>query len=302
MRPGFFAGAVPPAFVLPENAGIQIWPQQHARSLGPGFCFTVIPANAGIQTIDNIPFIRNISSMPLSPAIERQRKPLLRIVATLFAMIGLVEGATVERLAPTVYRKVLRLLRPAESAVRRLIVVAARGLTLKPSRPRAKPAEAATPRKGQRSRTTFKLFDPRQRFASAFRFEQPRHRITRLAPRPAPRIRIYDTSFDPRVPLFRKPPPVPEPPPPPIPDGTVNAARLCRRLAAIKSALDDLPRQARRYARWQSKPYSERRPQLASALRPGKPPGHRKNPIHKVDEILAECDWLARHAPLADTS
>ena len=64
--------------------------------------------------------------MNMSLAIERNRKPLLRIVATLFAMIGLVEGATVERLSSPVYRAVLRVLRPAESAVRRLIVVAAR--------------------------------------------------------------------------------------------------------------------------------------------------------------------------------
>lgn len=240
--------------------------------------------------------------MDLSPAIERHRKPLLRIVATLFAMIGLADGNSVERLAPTVYRAVLRVLRPAESAVRRLIVVAARGLTLKPPAPR--PTAQATPRiaRKHRSRTTFKLFDPRQRFSSAFGHERRRH-TTRLAPRPVPRLRVIDVGFDPRVPLFRRTAPiVPPPPPAPAPDGTVNAVRLCRRLAAIKSALEDLPRQAKRYARWQSKPQDQRRPNLASALRPGTPPGHRKNPIHKVDEILAECDWLARHPPKTDTS
>ncbi len=126
----------------------------------------------------------------------------------------------------------------------------------------------------------------------------------RLVRRPEPRLHVIDVSFDPRVPLFRKipPPPVQEPQPPPQPDGTVNAVRLCRRLAAIKSALEDLPRQARRYARWQAKPPELRRPNFSSALRPGTPPGFRKNPLHKVDEILVECDWLARHPPQPDTS
>ena len=37
---------------------------------------------------------------------------------------------------------------------------------------------------------------------------------------------------------------------PPPPDGLVNAQRLARRLEALKLALDDLPRQARRLVRW----------------------------------------------------
>ncbi len=119
-----------------------------------------------------------------------------------------------------------------------------------------------------------------------------------------PRIRVIDVGFDPRIPLFRNAAPAVPPPPAPVPevDDTVSAMRLSRRLAAIKSALEDLPRQAKRYARWQARPADKRRPQLASALRPGTPPGHRKNPIHKVDEILNECDWLARHAAKSDTS
>jgi hypothetical protein len=244
-----------------------------------------------------------LGAMNMSPAIERHRRQLARIVATLFALIGLTEGGSVERLAPPVYRAVLRVLRPAESAVRRLIVVAARGLVVKPPRPRAGSKGQATVRKKGRRPATFKLFDPRRRFSSAFAYERPRIRI-RLVKRPEPRIRIIDAGFDPRVPLFRNkpPPPSPEPSPVPVADGTLNATSLCRRLAAVKSALEDLPRQARRYARWQAKPQELRRPNYSSALRPGTPPGFRKNPIHKVDEILAECNWLARHAPQPDTS
>src|SRR5690349_17482924 len=73
-------------------------------------------------------------------AIERNRDMLLGIVAGLFARIGLTEnGGTVERLSRPLYRKVLGLLRPAEAAVRRLIVVMARDIKVepRPKRPRA---------------------------------------------------------------------------------------------------------------------------------------------------------------------
>jgi hypothetical protein len=243
--------------------------------------------------------------MDLDRAIERQRKPLLRLVGTLFAMLGLVEGTPVERATKPVYLAILRLLRPAESAVRRLIVATAGRTVLKPPGPRTTPAKPATstPRKARKPRAPcFQLFDPRQRFTSAFAYERPRYRITPPAARPQPRIRLLGESFDPRVPFFRNPAPPPPPPPAPEPDDSVSALRLSRRLIAIKSALDDLPRQAKRYARWQSRPSDKRRPRLSSALRPGRPPGHRKKPIHKVDEILAECDWLARHPPQPDTS
>ena len=238
----------------------------------------------------------HFGGMTLDAAIEQHRIQLTRIIATLFAMVGLVEGGTIKRMSPRIYRKVLRLLRPAESAVRRLIVIAARSITLQPPRQGSVSRKSATTCKA-RTRITFKLFDPRPRFSSAFAGERPRrHIIVMPVNRVEPRIRVI--GFDPRLPLLRQSPRiVPEPPPPPLADGTVSASRLCRRLAAIKAALHDLPRQARRYARWQSKPQDKRRPQFASALRPGTPPGHRKNPIYKVDEILAECDFLARHPP-----
>lgn len=237
----------------------------------------------------------------LNLAIERQRKPLLRIIATLFAMIGLAQGAAVERLSPKLYRAVLRVLRPAESAVRRLIVVAARGVTLQPSRPRTAARKPAQPRKGERRSVSFRLFDPQPRFSSAFG-DSNRHRRIKLVQRPEPRLRVLDVGFDPRVPLFRAAPAAP-----PVAadvledDGSVNGLRLSRRLFAVKLALENLPRQARRYLRWQVKPMDARRPQLASALRRGPPPGHRKTPRHRVDEILAECDWLARHPPQPDS-
>src|SRR5688500_12119699 len=95
-------------------------------------------------------------------AIERHREPLLRIVAALFAMIGLTEAGQVERLSRPVYRAVLLVLRPAEAAVRRLVIVAARGMVVKSSPVRPAPVDLAISGKGQ-GRVSFQLFDPRRR-------------------------------------------------------------------------------------------------------------------------------------------
>ncbi|MBZ0218125.1 MAG: hypothetical protein K8F25_16330, partial [Fimbriimonadaceae bacterium] len=72
--------------------------------------------------------------------IKRKSEALDAVVAGLFAMLELSGEATVSRLPRAVYFAVLRVLRPAESAVRRLIVIAARGLVVKvaPSRPMPK--------------------------------------------------------------------------------------------------------------------------------------------------------------------
>ena len=90
--------------------------------------------------------------------------------------------------------------------------------------------------------------------------------------------------------------------PPPPPDGLVNVARLTRRLQALKFALDDLPRQARRLARLRLR--REKVPSLKfkPPMRAGRPPGHRKKPVHEIDEILIECHGLAIYALKPDTS
>ena len=144
---------------------------------------------------------------------------------------------------------------------------------------------------GHRS-PSFQLFDPRKNFAE---LRQHRVKYTRNPPR------IHFFGSDPRVAaLWPSPRPVAEPAPPP--DGLVNAARLNRRLQALKLALDDLPRQARRMARWRVRREAAKAPKFKSPLRPGPPPGHRKRPIHEVDEVLADCHWLAWDALKTDTS
>jgi hypothetical protein len=230
-------------------------------------------------------------------AIERNREPLLRIVATLFAMIGFTETGAVERLSRPVYRAVLGVLRPAEAAVRRLIIVAARGMVVKPRQRRPAPAGLKISGKVQ-GRVSFQLFDPRR---SDWTYGRPAR-----SSGPLPRIRFIDIAFDPRISLYRRQQPeraafVPEKDDT-VEDDTVNAIPLCRRLAAIKRALEDLPRQARRFARWRARPIEARRPRLATALRRGPPPGHRKRQTHEVEEILARCHWLARTVPEPNTS
>ncbi len=82
-------------------------------------------------------------------AIKRNSEALAGIVETLFAMLGLVALTdTVSRLPWPTYRAVLRVLRPAESALRRLIVVAARDLVVKPAVSRPIPAGRVKSKEG----------------------------------------------------------------------------------------------------------------------------------------------------------
>jgi hypothetical protein len=225
-------------------------------------------------------------------AIKRNSEALKGIVAALFAMLGLAGDATVGRLPRSLHSAVLRVLRPAESAMRRLIVIAARGLVVKPvaSRPMLKGHMIG---KGGTPRPSFQLFDPRKNFAEL----RPHGRRPARHP---PRIHFFGP--DPRVvALWPSPRPADVPAPPPF-DGLVNAERLSRRLQALKLALEDLPRQARRLARWRLRRETAKSPKFKSPLRPGPPPGHRKRQIHPIDEILADCHALAWGAMRADTS
>ena len=215
-------------------------------------------------------------------AIKRNSEALKGIVAALFAMLGIDGTETVGRIPHRLHRAVLRILRPAESAVRRLIVVAARGQVVKvaPSRPMPKGHKIG---KGSGpSRPAFKLCDKR------IFFPELSNRRVKYTKNP-PRIHVFPYDS-----MVAAPQPVVVPPPPP--DGLVTAARLSHRLQALKSALEDLPNQARRMARWRVRREAAKAPKFTSPLRPGQPPGHRRKPIHEVDEVLTECHWLAWEA------
>jgi hypothetical protein len=231
-------------------------------------------------------------------AIAINQAALSRIVAALIAMVGLGADGTVARLERATYRAVLRVLGPAEAAVRRLIVIAARGLKveLKPPRPFPK-GHARAAKRG--ARVAFQLFDRRKRYG--------RRRGRRFA-KVAPRIIFFDDDH-PRtifLDMIRAARPVAIPAPAPVaepePDDTVDASRLGRRLAAIKLALDDLPGQARRLARWRARRARRKGLSFSWPLRIGRPPGHRQNPSHEVDWVLRKCHALASDALSPDTS
>ena len=234
-------------------------------------------------------FIENKnSSMDWPRAIEVNSHALKGIVETLFAMLGLVGAAAVERIPIALHRAVLRLLRPAESAARRLIVIAAQGLVVKPIVSRPMPMGPVG--KGNARSSSFQLFDIRKNFN-----RKPRREGKRLIPS----IRVIGT--DPTVASLWQSQ-RPSPPQAPPPDGRVNSARLTRRLLALKSALENLPRQALRLARWRLKREKVQSLKFRSPMRPGYAPGRRKRKTHEVDEILDECHGLASYALSLDTS
>ena len=298
-----------------------------------------------------------------SEPIERNREALKRILAMLVAMAELgsrrlgaggqftffpQKGAAVQnkaqaeksKLSPAltpepspafslprhVYRAILLLLRPAESATRRLIIAAARGIVVAlptPRAPKPKPPirgprafmpvnPKRRPKRAPRA-WSLPLIDPLKRYFRVRRRYVPAHA--------APRIRWLG-GFD--SPFLPRPPP---PPAPPSPDDPIDAARLDQRLTLLGTALDDLPGQAQRFARWRARndaaiarDSKARDAAIAegkhgpsavpfrrsSPLRWGRPPGGRLSRydptaihprrIREIDEILAHAHALAQYA------
>ncbi|WP_223477967.1 hypothetical protein [Oricola indica] len=232
------------------------------------------------------------------PAIERHRAGLLRLVAVLFFMVGMDDGGA-NFVPRRVWRRILRLLRPAESAVRRLIVVAAQGIVVEAPKPRAPRPPSSTERL--------------QALGLLVVHKGVNLGLAR-AYWPAP---VAPDKPEPRIPAF----PLVDPPrrfdvrdwdgKRPFPtdgfeladgDQDVPARHLCRRLLSLKHALDDIETQAKRLARWKA-----RQERLAvgnrrvSPIRRGHPPGRRSRPSFEVDDILRELHALARTVS-ADTS
>jgi hypothetical protein len=238
-------------------------------------------------------------------AISRNRSALLAVVASIFAMIGgrvlrpvdaaAGSGLGVQGTGGMISRRLrnaaLALLRPAESAMRRLIVMAARGVLASPRAARAFPGGlgSRTARGLSRPRA-FRLFDPPKRYAS---------RRDAARPRGVPRIRnfLVAQAAPPAAPVAMRP----------TPDAPVDAGPIQLRLAALGRALADLPRQAKRLARWRAKQRLRPDGQPRRPLRLGRPPGWRAGARRAVDVVLMECDRLALDvlagpAPGPDTS
>lgn len=218
--------------------------------------------------------------MNWSLVIEFNRTALLRLLAELFAMAGMTAEKSVDVLPRRLRAAIFLVLRPAESATRRLAMFSARGLEVVLGAPRPAPVGLVKRRAATKSAPCFVLVDPRKRFGRTGR---------RFAPGPGPRIFFFDGTD----PAFVEAPV-------PSPDDLLDAGRLCRRLLALRAALEDLPKQAKRLARRQARQKQTPERVVKSPLRPGWPPGYRKKMRHAVDEILRDCHTLATLPP--DTS
>jgi hypothetical protein len=226
--------------------------------------------------------------MDWARAIEINRAALARIVAALVSLLAAQgEGP---RLPLPVFQAIARVLNPAESAVRRLIVIAARGLAVPAPRLRPMPKGLAIKRKTV-GPVSFQLFDTRKHFGDPD--DAP-------IPISGPRIRSID-ALSPRelfLVQFAKPFDGGS-------DGFSSAAetqRVRRRLDVLASALDHLPAQAKRMARWMMRRAMMKNPPFTSPLRPGPPPGRRSRSQDEIDLVLTECHALAWQALSPDTS
>ena len=231
-------------------------------------------------------------------------------------------GAKRPTLPRILWQAILRVLRPAEAAARRLIIATSLGMVapvarLRAARPKPKtmepllrrfglavmvsrdapsPARKRKEEDGGETETripAFPLLDP------PYRLNLYGHRRPTVPPHAAPRIMVPGITEPHRL------------PPPPSPGDRIAADGLVRRLAALAAVLDDLEAQARRFVRWKARrdallardPHIQRR---VSPIRRGRPPGARycsPDPaaihpprIREIDKILARAHAMALYA------
>jgi hypothetical protein len=215
-------------------------------------------------------------------AISRNRDQLRQIILALFALAQMRVGGSLFSLRRDVFAAIMFVLRPAESAVRRLIVIAAFGLPLSLTTSR-KPGDwpdlpprggeiREAGRGGPEKHKAFKLFDPLKSFDPEDYWDVQ------------PFWDSYPAASDPALNYTS------------TIESPLDATNLGQRLNALIRALDNLPAQARRLARWQTKrdaALKAHRPTRISPMRPGLPPGWRQRRIHEIDHVLRECHGLA---------
>ena len=237
-------------------------------------------------------------------SIERYRADLIRAVGWLFTWLKLEVGGSLETLPRHQRRTILFVLRPAESALRRLILIGAR--VWKTTAPRLRERVAPSNRK-ERKRVavrreravppSFKLIDPRKQFD--LNPNKPK-----FAKGPGPWVTDFwsdDPIYD-RSALYAYQQRMNR-----APEECPSAEALFRRMNAVMAALEDLPTQARRLVALQARLKRRRertgQPDLAP-LRPGAPPGSRRRHKHEVDAVLADCHLIALMAlrEMPDTS
>ena len=196
-------------------------------------------------------------------AIAVNRKALLRKVTELFAMLG--DGDRVPR---HLCLAVLALLRPLESAARRLIQVAAQEISVGSPAPRAAPSTAIVRGSDGERVPAFPMFDRR------LDVDPKEKRV----PGHGPNVRWLDDTED--APCVADAPRA---------DDMVSISALMKRLKALRKALEDIPAHAGRLARVLASGKSK----WKRVMRPGRPPGHVAGGKRDVDILLADCHELA---------
>jgi hypothetical protein len=273
--------------------------------------------------------------MDWTAAIDKNREALKRVLALLVAMAergaggqfpffprkdaAVQDKAQAEKRKPSpaltlprnLHRAIAKLLRPAEAAVRRLIIVAARGLVItlppvRPRKPQPKPVEPLL--RGFGIAVTLSREDLRRAAAA-------RRAAERRAARPK---KFHLPLFDPLRPWSVRPWPVAAAGGMPFrrlpANDPVDATRIALRLQALAAALDDLPGQARRFARWRARneaaiakeaqrrdagiaPFKRTgkpaRARRVWPLKPGRPPGWLPKSTHEVQDVLEVVHGLA---------
>ena len=174
-------------------------------------------------------------------AIRTNREALLTIVTRMFVLAGIRTGRAVAALPRSLRIRILAMLRPAEYAARRLIVMAARGVevTLRPSGGRGASASNAeddarreTPRPAVHTAPGAALPDPLPAFALFDPFKRYGHPWLEDG-EDGQAGAWHHRDF--------------------APDDPIDATALCRRIRALERALQDLDGQAARLARWRAR-------------------------------------------------
>ncbi len=217
-------------------------------------------------------------------SVARNTLALRVVVAELMGLLSAYGGMEAMRVPRVVRSIMLRVLRPAEAALRRLIVIAARDVRVDFLPRKTKPLQSVTGEglsktstSRRTSRLAFQLVDPRRRSGQrnvAYTSSNPRVFVVEAA------VPFSPLSQMPVSPQQQEP------------ESLARVSRICRRIHALVAALEDVPRQAKRLVRLRG--LREHRKLFFSPLRLGKPPGHRKIPVDDVDYILAECHDYAR--------
>ena len=231
----------------------------------------------------------------LEIAIARAWPVVAALVARLVVMAGLEGEAAPVRLSRPLHTQILRLLRPAEAIVRRLIVLMAReielardGSTLMVSGTnhatmRALPdvfphGERRRATRKQEAHSNFQLFETLPTLAAAWRERRDK------TPGPGPRILSLDAPF----------------PVATMPEDGVAASPVLARIRGLERVLKDPTRRAKRHANFLGRKARANAPHgRINPVRPGHAPGSRSRYTPPdVRDLLAYLTAETRAGPV----